>query len=693
MTQGNSLPILCIVLPSIGLCLVSARIYSRVFITKALGLDDLFILIAFGFAIALSVLITIEVKDYKIDRHIWDIPLSLATGNRLFVWCGEICYVAATGCVKISILLFYRRLSISFSRAFKIATWIGIGYNVLYMLVFFLNLLLQCHPLQSYWLQFDKAWLEAGNTWSCPSSEHFTLPISGGLSLIGDAYSTLLPLCLVYTLDLPQRQKVALYSLFALGFLVVAAGIVRTVELNYLINETYDNSWYLYRTWIWALVELYVAVFAASAPALKPFFRKFFIEPIATIASNSKNRSNAQGYGPGSRRNGYNKWRNEKGFRGDIEHLGPVTWSQDTSTIRNSMTVGHGVDVEKIGVAVTRDQVISEDEEEMEMEEYQYRQTHRRRLSRDAGTQTSFHAIPSASQPRAQTSPDHESNAGVSPQPSQAQTTSSQEWILAPGKAQNETSDPLRAYHAEIQALPTLPSEEIQSSPPQVVRRTASLEQQRHTLKEQYQMNRPGSAMSGMARESFRPSGSVPPFSSTHQGVSSPRSLNSHPPNWSPHTPSPPTGTGPPSSSNPHTSRHQSTSSVRTLQVRPRQIQVARAEEVTTTTTGVPDEEIDYTVLDPPIVAGAYVSSNMRADSRLATSPGYSSSSSDDDDDDEAEEGVHTRRHGRPLTWNTNTLLDGSPDQSDDDRSTSSDYEPEHPPVPHLEPSRVGRAI
>lgn len=35
--------------------------------------------------------------------------------------------------------------------------------------------------------------------------------------------------------------------------------------------------------WIWAVIELYMAILAASAPALKPFLRKFFVEPIESM--------------------------------------------------------------------------------------------------------------------------------------------------------------------------------------------------------------------------------------------------------------------------------------------------------------------------------------------------------------------------------------------------------------------------
>lgn len=47
---------------------------------------------------------------------------------------------------------------------------------------------------------------------------------------------------LIMSLDLPRRQKLSLYALFAFAFLVVGAGIARTILSNIVINRDYDVS-------------------------------------------------------------------------------------------------------------------------------------------------------------------------------------------------------------------------------------------------------------------------------------------------------------------------------------------------------------------------------------------------------------------------------------------------------------------
>jgi hypothetical protein len=64
---------------------------------------------------------------------------------------------------------------------------------------------------------------------------------------------------------------------------VVAAGIVRTILLNVVINRTWDPLWELDKMWIWTMVELNLAIVAASAPALRSFFHHCLVQPTASL--------------------------------------------------------------------------------------------------------------------------------------------------------------------------------------------------------------------------------------------------------------------------------------------------------------------------------------------------------------------------------------------------------------------------
>jgi hypothetical protein len=47
------------------------------------------------------------------------------------------------------------------------------------------------------------------------------------------------------------RQKVALYSVFAVSYVVVAIGALRTYSSYRLFFETYDVTWAAGDVWLW----------------------------------------------------------------------------------------------------------------------------------------------------------------------------------------------------------------------------------------------------------------------------------------------------------------------------------------------------------------------------------------------------------------------------------------------------------
>lgn len=417
VTQGPALVYVCIVFSALSLAVVTARIYSRIFITKAPGADDILVAIASALGIAFSVMIVIQEKIWYTGHHIWDIPVEKFAGQRKNIYVCEWCYVAAVSAVKISILLFYRRLSVTFSKTFLIATWVGIAYQVIYSLIFFCLLAAIFKPLDSYWLSFDPTWA-ATHKYRAVLNEKISVPLSAALSVVGDFYSTALPLLLVTFLDLPRRQKWALYGLFAIGFLVVGAGIVRTVLLDRAIAQTYDVTWTLWEAWLWTVVELNVAILAASAPALKPFFRRFLIDPIV---------SSGKQYSLGSRQ------RSSSSRPRGVRHFG---WSNNSSRARDSNIP---VDMEKVGVAIgeprSKANVIAE-----EIDDDTLTRRYELRTSRDGKI------VPV--QVHEQASFDNRS----------LRRATSTDYILPPSKGGSyDASTELRQYRAQIEGLPPIP--------------------------------------------------------------------------------------------------------------------------------------------------------------------------------------------------------------------------------------------
>jgi hypothetical protein len=132
----------------------------------------------------------------------------------------EALYVFSTGLIKISILLFYRRLvSGSVSPAFVWAIRAAIFSVVAYIITFEITLTVGCRPINAFWNEVNPIWRALNeNKYYC-LNELDTLYGANITSITQDFLTFLLPLLLFRKLQIPFRQKVVLGCVFGVGFL------------------------------------------------------------------------------------------------------------------------------------------------------------------------------------------------------------------------------------------------------------------------------------------------------------------------------------------------------------------------------------------------------------------------------------------------------------------------------------------
>jgi hypothetical protein len=216
--------------------------------------------------------------------HIWDVDLTLFTIQRKLILTIEILFVVGTGLIKISILLFFRRLgSRGVPKAFRITTWVAIGFTIGSTIAFFISPLVGCRPISGYWEQSSVTNIALGVKFNC-NKEGAAITAAGVVSTVQDLICALLPNFIYWNARIPFRQKAALMAIFATAYGVAAFGGLRTYATWVLFYETYDVSWQLWEIWNWTLLELHIGVICANAPALKAFVSRYL--NIKTIASN-----------------------------------------------------------------------------------------------------------------------------------------------------------------------------------------------------------------------------------------------------------------------------------------------------------------------------------------------------------------------------------------------------------------------
>lgn len=187
----------------------------------------------------------------------------------------EVVFVVATGLVKISILLFFRRLgSRGTSQTFRVVTWVAIGFTISSTIAFSISPFVGCRPLSAYWEQSDVINIVLGKEFNC-NNEGAAITAAGVISTAQDLITALLPNFIYWKAQIPIRQKAALMGIFATAYGVAAFGAMRVYSTWVLFYDTYDVSWQLWEIWNWTLLELHIGVICANAPALKVFVKRY----------------------------------------------------------------------------------------------------------------------------------------------------------------------------------------------------------------------------------------------------------------------------------------------------------------------------------------------------------------------------------------------------------------------------------
>jgi hypothetical protein len=133
-----------------------------------------------------------------------------------------------------------------------------------------------------------------GYHYSC-FNEGADVVANGIVSTVQDLIVAFLPTLLCWNLQMPFRQKVALYGIFTISYTTVIIGALRTWTSYRIYFESYDVTWIANETFLLSLLELYIGAMCANAPALKVFFKAILnSERITKIISSrsSKSRSN-----------------------------------------------------------------------------------------------------------------------------------------------------------------------------------------------------------------------------------------------------------------------------------------------------------------------------------------------------------------------------------------------------------------
>ncbi|KAK1992519.1 hypothetical protein LX36DRAFT_554168, partial [Colletotrichum falcatum] len=247
--------------------LCGIRLYTRMFINKAVGPDDYAFIVAFVLLCLYTIFTTIS-AHYGFGQNMKDIhdPTHQAMAL-LFEAIGQTFAVVGMAVAKWSLGLFLLRLAKNLTRSYQWVIWISMSWLMAASVSTCFVFWFQCSPPRYLW---DRT-TPGGH---CPiDSTPVSLLLCISCILVDFLYAGL-PWCFIWNLQKSKKEKVTILAGLSLGVLAGACGIKRTIEVPSLSSHNYlRDTVYLI---VWSGGEIAVTMTCIAIPVCRPFYKRYF---------------------------------------------------------------------------------------------------------------------------------------------------------------------------------------------------------------------------------------------------------------------------------------------------------------------------------------------------------------------------------------------------------------------------------
>ncbi|KAH7413886.1 hypothetical protein DE146DRAFT_750076 [Phaeosphaeria sp. MPI-PUGE-AT-0046c] len=190
--------------------------------------------------------------------------------NVEYMWIVVILGILSIGLIKLSVLLLYRRL-FNVSRIFNIYSAVLIALTVFWTVGFLAANIFQCGTYPAAAWTSGKMLIKYCDDISMATTSRAIT------NAVMDLLIVVSPLPIIWQMRMSLTQKIQVTGIFALGFMAVAAGIVRAYLL---LLDTIGPNRLGYRDLqgqnsqvvAWTLIEIVAALVGCCLPTLRPLF-------------------------------------------------------------------------------------------------------------------------------------------------------------------------------------------------------------------------------------------------------------------------------------------------------------------------------------------------------------------------------------------------------------------------------------
>ncbi|CAG8893019.1 unnamed protein product [Penicillium egyptiacum] len=171
-------------------------------------------------------------------------------------------YVLTVPLIKLSVLLFYRRI---FGMTYPI--WFCVFLTIGYFLSGTIAFLACCRPVSYFWTQFEE---RSGG--KCVFNLYPFYISHAAINVATDGIILLVPIPIVWKLQMRWTQKLMLSGIFLVGGFVLIASLIRIYYITFLRTSA-DYTWVMGKFFVWSSVEPCIGILCACLPTLHPLLR------------------------------------------------------------------------------------------------------------------------------------------------------------------------------------------------------------------------------------------------------------------------------------------------------------------------------------------------------------------------------------------------------------------------------------
>ncbi|KAF1915954.1 hypothetical protein BDU57DRAFT_211131 [Ampelomyces quisqualis] len=262
-----------IVLISLVISIVSLRLFARIRFVKQIFVDDVLVVIAAAFTLALAS--TCIAATYSgLGTHLWLLPLDTILEDvkkcLLFLLVCQILYASAIALTKVAIISSYLRFIQNHN--FRIIMFATLFVTISLMICGIVVPIFQCRPMSGAWSLTAQG--------ICIDYIGYVYA-SSAVNVLTDIVLCALPIPHLWRLNLPLKQRIVLCVLFVGGTGACVAG---TVRIAYLVNlRVVDFSYQSIPVLNLSVIECSIGIICVSVPPLRPM--------VAHVFSNSSRRT------------------------------------------------------------------------------------------------------------------------------------------------------------------------------------------------------------------------------------------------------------------------------------------------------------------------------------------------------------------------------------------------------------------